>query len=250
MAPSSHHVHSPVQSRSQSPEVAISASTSPTKLAAVSGLIILTCPFLIIWLQQICHQFQVEKNLAQTQAQELRRKLADITNQEDNEGSDPETQLTKRPRTSGNLDDSDTSNEETQVISAGHRFVMLYSPWLRLGEEIFKVEYNPDLDEAECFENNENRVQGQLQEIRKVLGSRLADEMSSEKWIAKAVSYDIIRALQILTVLLVYKRNGNSALQYRYSPSPSMCCTLWGVWVGYASSWFKEGEILGPHWVG
>jgi len=78
------------------------------------------------------------------------------------------------------------------VINAGHRFVIFNSPWLRLGEEIFKVDYNPDLNEAERFENTENKTQGQLHEVRKALGSRLAGDMSSEKWIAKLVSYDVI----------------------------------------------------------
>ena len=68
---------------------------------------------------------------------------------------------------------------------------MVYSPWLRLGEEMFKIDYNPDLDDAEHFENIENKDQGQVHEIRKVLGCQLANEMSSETWIAKAVSIHI-----------------------------------------------------------
>lgn len=65
---------------------------------------------------------------------------------------------------------------------------MLYSPWLRHGEETFKVEYDSEVDEAERFENSDNRVQGQIHEIVKVLGPRLASEMSSETWIGKVVS--------------------------------------------------------------
>jgi len=65
---------------------------------------------------------------------------------------------------------------------------MLYSPWLRLGEETFKVEYDLDAIEAERFENGDNKVQGQVHEIVRILGTRLALEMSSETWIAKAVS--------------------------------------------------------------
>jgi len=77
------------------------------------------------------------------------------------------------------------------VINAGHKFVLVYSVWLRLGEEIFKIDYNPDFDEAERFENIENKDQSQLREIRKVLGCQLANEVPSETWIAKAVSYSI-----------------------------------------------------------
>jgi len=44
----------------------------------------------------------------------------------------------------------------------GHNFVMLYMPWLRLGDGMFKVEYKPELIDAEFFENNDNRVQAQI----------------------------------------------------------------------------------------
>ena len=86
-------------------------------------------------------------------------------------------------------DDSDNgTNEETKVIDAGRQFVILYSPWLRLREGTFKSEYDPDSEEGERFENGDNKVQGQLREIMKVLGARLSDKMFSETWIAKAVS--------------------------------------------------------------
>lgn len=135
---------------------------------------------MIMSLQQIARQFELEKNTARAEAQELRRKLEDITNQED-EG-DPEIPPSKRSRT------NEEPDVETQVISAGHQFVMLYSPWLHLGQETFKVEYDPEATESERFENGENKVQGELREIRKLLGARLASDMPSETWIGKAVS--------------------------------------------------------------
>ena len=116
------------------------------------------------------------------EVQELRRKLADISNQNDQE-DDPEAPLLKRSWTN----EPGEPDPEAQVISAGHQFVILYSPWLRLGEETFKVEYNAEVDEAEHFENGNNKVQGQVHEIIKILGTCLASEMSSETWIAKAV---------------------------------------------------------------
>jgi hypothetical protein len=130
--------------------------------------------------------------MAQTEAQELRRKLADITNQEDEEALDPEVPPTKRTRTNSELEDPETKNEEIQAINAGHQFVMLYSPWLRSPEETFRAEYIQDFNEAERFENNENKVQAQLREIMKILGSQLSSEISSETWISKAVRYSSI----------------------------------------------------------
>lgn len=124
------------------------------------------------------------------EARELRRKLADISNN-NNQADDPEAPLSKRSRT----DDSGEPDPETQVISTGHQFVILYSPWLRLGEETFKVEYVEESIETERFENSDSKVQGQLREIRKVLGTQLAGEMVSEAWIAKAVSQTFTASL-------------------------------------------------------
>lgn len=123
------------------------------------------------------------------------------------------------------------TNEETEVSNGGHKFVMLYSPWLRLGEGTFKVKYNPELDEAdsERFENSDNKVQGQLREIKELLGDQLFDELSSEAWIAKAVSHNFnkyIRPLQNLTMSSVYESHERSALKYSYSPPSSLCCAL------------------------
>jgi hypothetical protein len=118
--------------------------------------------------------------------QELRRKLADVTNQRDeSDTEDNDAPPSKRSRS----DDSEELDAETHVISAGHLYVIIYAPWLRLGEETFKVEYDPEADQDERFENSENKAQGQLHEIIRVLGSRFAKEVSSEAWIAKAVHF-------------------------------------------------------------
>ena len=61
-------------------------------------------------------------------------------------------------------------------------------PWLRNGEGTFKVKCNLDSEEAERFENAKNKIQGQVREIKMVLGVQLSGEMSSEAWIVKAVS--------------------------------------------------------------
>jgi hypothetical protein len=133
-------------------------------------------------LRQVARLFELEKNKAAAEVLQLRRKLADITNS--GSGSDCEDTPSKRSRT----DPDNNNDEETKVINSGHLFVMLHSLWLRHGEGTFDVEYNPEWDDAERFENADNKVQGQLQEIKVLLGSQLFGELSSEAWIAKAVS--------------------------------------------------------------
>jgi len=137
---------------------------------------------------QVARQFELDKNTAEAEVRELRRKLADITNQEE-ENDDIEPPPSKRSRT--NDVDQDENDEETHVINAGHCFVMLYSPWLRNGEATFKVECDSESDEAARFENADNKIQGQVREIKVVLGAHLSGEMSSEVWITKVVSQHI-----------------------------------------------------------
>lgn len=177
------------QRRTPSPEaeIVLSTRTSPSKLVKVSFR-----PFLDDWRvkfsscdhdTQVARLFELDKNTAEAEVRELRWKLADITNQENTEAPP-----SKRSRTSNVDRDELHDAEETHVIDAGHRFVMLYSPWLRNGEGTFKVECDSESEEAERFENAENKIQGQVWEIKMVLGAQLSGEMYSEAWIAKAVS--------------------------------------------------------------
>lgn len=136
---------------------------------------------------KVARNFELEKNAAQAEARDLHRKLADLTNQEEEPSSTAPP--SKRSRFNGADSDDDSTNEDL-VIKAGHQFVILYSPWLRLGEGIFKIEYVPELDEEQRFENGDNKVQGQLQEIRKLLRAGLSAELS-ETWLIKAVSRHI-----------------------------------------------------------
>jgi len=138
-------------------------------------------------MSKVARDFELDKNAAQAEARNLRRKLADLTNQEEGP-SNTDASPSKRSRLNEDSDDN-TTNEDL-VIKAGHQFVILYAPWLQLGEGTFKIEYVPDSDEGQRFENGDNKVQGQLQEIRKVLGARLSAEMS-ETWLIKAVSQHI-----------------------------------------------------------
>jgi len=135
-------------------------------------------------MSKAARNFELEKDALQAEARDLRRKLADLTNQEEEANTDAPP--SKRGRFNSDDSDDDTTKDDL-VIQAGHQFVMLYSPWLRLGEGIFKIEYVPESDEGQRFENADNKVQGQLQEIRKVLGAQLSAEMS-ETWLIKAVS--------------------------------------------------------------
>lgn len=137
---------------------------------------------------QVARQFEVDKHVAEAEVRALRRKLADATNEEDDD-DDIGLPLSKRSRVSNA--GQDEVDEESVAINAGRRFVILFAPWLRRGEETFKIKYNTELlvDEDERFENVDNKIQGEIREIKIVLGDSLAREMATQPWIAKAVSH-------------------------------------------------------------
>ncbi|KAF8994668.1 hypothetical protein BDQ17DRAFT_1251509, partial [Cyathus striatus] len=128
------------------------------------------------------HHFEVEKNLAQEEIRDLHRKLEDAANYDDD--SDIEAPVRKRIHTAPS--DSDEQDIRTQVVNAGRKYVILCGLWLRLGAGTFQVVYNPETTDYERFENAQNKIQGQIREIREILGPGLAADMSSDMCIANA----------------------------------------------------------------
>jgi hypothetical protein len=118
--------------------------------------------------------YELEKNNTEAELKTLRRKLGDVTNNSEENSS----HKSKRPRTRGRSaspgsEDEDTERgsraDDTFVYQAGHKFFLTYSPWIRLGEDMFEIEFNEAYTETERFENDETKAQGQLQEIWSLL---------------------------------------------------------------------------------
>lgn len=108
------------------------------------------------------------------------------------------TNRASQRRRKNDEDPNEAMDESDQVIKAGRHFIILHSLWLHRGEATFKVEYDPDFDLAERFENKDTNIQAQLHEIKEVLGDKLFADIPSETWIAKVVSpvqlvYETIR---------------------------------------------------------
>ena len=78
-------------------------------------------------MSKAARDFKLEKNALQTEARDLCRKLADLTNRE--EGASTDAPPSKRSRFNSDDSDDDTTKDDL-VIQAGHQFVILYSPWL------------------------------------------------------------------------------------------------------------------------
>jgi hypothetical protein len=64
----------------------------------------------------------------------------------------------------------------------------MYAPWVHNGSDIFKYKFNDTYDATERFENDNTKIQGQLQEIVGLLEERLSqDTILSQKWVRREV---------------------------------------------------------------
>lgn len=180
--------HSPVGSPDQE-EVALSSTTSPRTLIRVSASwnhVIVTITSCIT---QVAREFQLEKNRAEEEVRNLRRKFEDIHNEnvDDDAGSDSGD---SRKHRRGGCDEknNDGEDDEHRVFQAGHLFVMICGPWLRRGDKIFKISLDADYEEKTRFENADNKLQGQLHDIWSVLPERYHYDLFEAKWVARMVS--------------------------------------------------------------
>ncbi len=145
----------------------------------------------------------------------LRRKLGDVTNN-DKES----THKSKRPRirrhsSSGGSEDEDeevSRADDIFVYQAGHKFFLVYGPWIHLGEDIFDTTFDEAYNAAERFENNESKDQGQLQEIWMLLHGRFEHEALQQKWLRRAVRYSFFSAGLQTEMHAVFERSQDRTL--------------------------------------
>lgn len=127
----------------------------------------------------------------------LGRKLGDITNKDDDHSSGNQS---KRQRThkspssdSDESEDRETINrtDEHFVFQAGHKFFLVYGPWIRSGDGLFDTSIDEHYVTAERFENDINKSQGQLKEIFDLLKVKFQPQALRQRWFRRQVSYTI-----------------------------------------------------------
>jgi hypothetical protein len=156
---------------------------------------------------EIARNHQAGKNALSQENEALRRKLADIsTNIDENDEnrchdlgtshrSKRQRIRTRNPTPAGSdeetQDDPSTGQDDSYdefVNKMGHKFFIIYAPWVHNGADIFKFKFDDTYDATERFENEANKVQGQLQEIIGLLEERLSqDIILHKKWIHREV---------------------------------------------------------------
>lgn len=108
-----------------------------------------------------------------------KRQLADATNQED----PAESRKKKR-------EDSPERDDEERVEDIGRAFTIMNLFWLTNPAKTFRTTLDTQYNPHERFENTDNKIQGQLVEIRAVLPIEYLDldAIKESKWLRKTVS--------------------------------------------------------------
>ena len=122
----------------------------------------------------------------------LRRKLSDITN--DDNGTPHRSKRRRNRSSSPDSQDEDVGSRanDTFVYQAGHKFFLVHGPWIHLGEDLFETEFDETYNAAERFENDESKAQGQLQKVWRLLCGKFEREALQQKCVHRAVRYFFI----------------------------------------------------------
>lgn len=134
----------------------------------------------------------MEKNTAQAEVNRLNRRLVDVTNDGDDSTHMPKRRRTFHHPVHASSDEEDATvtvnrTHEHFVYQAGHKFFLLYAPWMHGGDDIFEVNVDECYNAAERFENDENKVQGQLQEILSLLCPKFDQQTLNQRWLRRQV---------------------------------------------------------------
>jgi hypothetical protein len=145
---------------------------------------------------EIAWQYKVEKNKAWAKLKCLSRRLGNITNDNDNHSSDSQSKHqrthTKSPSPeSDEPKDMETINcaDEHFVFQAGHKFFLVHAPWICSGDDLFETSINEQYVMAERFENDNNKLQGQLKEILDLFKVKFQLQALCQRWLRREISY-------------------------------------------------------------
>jgi hypothetical protein len=184
---------------------ALNASASPAellKVGSLDGLILLSdC------VSKIARRYELEKNNAEAELKTLRRKLSDVTNngKENTPLKLKRRRIQARSASPGSEDEDVVGSraDDTFVYQSGHKFFLIYGPWIHLGEDMFETDFDEAYNVTERFENDESKAQGQLQEIWSLLQGKFERDVLQQKWAHRAVRHSFFYLYYPLEVYAV-----------------------------------------------
>ena len=115
--------------------------------------------------------------IAGTVTRRAKRDLIDTTN------TQPQTKKHK----SGLLTQSD--EEEDGIAKATKKFTIVHLFWLHQDRQMFWSKPNKQYDDLQCFENDNNKIQGQLVDLLEFLPSTFMDMIwgGNVAWLSKKI---------------------------------------------------------------
>ena len=128
-------------------------------------------------LLQVSRKLQGQLQEERDRTRRAKRNLIDATN------TQPQTKRHK----SGSLTRSD--EEEDEIAKTAKKFTIMHLFWLHQDRQTFRSEPNEQYDHLQRFENDDNKIQGQLADLLEFLPSTFTDMIrgGDVAWLSKKV---------------------------------------------------------------
>ena len=107
---------------------------------------------------KIARRLELERNNATAELKVLRRRLGEITNDDAETPPTSKRRRTRSPSPSSEDEGVSSRANDTFVYQSGHKFFLIYGPWVHLGDDLFETKFNEAYNNAERFENDENKA--------------------------------------------------------------------------------------------
>jgi hypothetical protein len=91
---------------------------------------------------KITRIFELEKNNAEAELKALRQKFGDITNDDGGTPHKSKHARSRSPSPGSESEEACTRANDTFVYQSGHKFFLVYGPWIHLGEDLFQTKFD------------------------------------------------------------------------------------------------------------
>jgi hypothetical protein len=177
---------------------------------------------LIHYTIQVVQHEQRRLNEAHAGNNELRRQLANVSNQRTGKRK---RRLTEDFHDSENDEESEEEEEKSakfkRVESLGRKHTIMMTLWVDNDRKIFSTLPNDSYNPLERFENVDNKKQGQLRDLLCTLPTEYHEAAFEKEWITHAVSINALCSCRALTPPVSRR---NVAAKVEYSNSSSQTC--------------------------
>jgi hypothetical protein len=166
-------------------------------------------------IQAVRHE-QRRVNEAHAGNDELRRQLADVSNQRTGKRKRRFTEDSDGNESDQESEEEEKSNKFKRVESLGRKHTIMMTLWVNNDRKIFSTLPNDSYNPLERFENVENKKQGQLRDLLCTLPMEYHEVAFEKEWITHAVSINSSCSCHGLTSPV---SRGNVTAEVEYSDS-------------------------------